>query len=228
RAPGSTRQILLGHRANPLLHLPPGAADRVVFGVMGGAGARTPLRVQRASHEIGREIAGGGDVILTGASPGLPDDAVRGARSRGGLAIGISPHESLDAHLAAGSPDDFDVLQFTRLPTALRDRNEPNYMGREIDNIVRSDAIIVVGGRSGTLGELAIAIEQQRPIGVLTRSGGIADVVKDIVQASTSAGKPPGAPVLYDSDPQRLVRRLRRATIAFRAAGGPSGPLGDK
>jgi predicted Rossmann-fold nucleotide-binding protein len=223
---GTGRRITIGPHGNPLTHLPPGAPDRLVIGVMAGAGV-SPRVVKDRAFEVGREIATRGHVTLSGAAPDLPDDAVRGARSRGGLSIGISPFRTLEAHEAAGSPADFDVLQFTSLPPALAGQNRPNFMGREIDNIVRSDAILIIGGRTGTLGELAIAFEERRPIGVLTGTGGMADIVKDIVAASTRAGKPPGAPVLYDKDPQRLVRRLVRATHAFRESGAPRGPLGD-
>ena len=41
-------------------------------------------------------------------------------------------------------------------------------MGRELINIRSSDIVVVVGGRSGTLGEFAIAYEEGKLIGVLT------------------------------------------------------------
>ncbi|HEU5056787.1 MAG TPA: hypothetical protein VFU21_09675, partial [Kofleriaceae bacterium] len=130
-------------------------------------------------------------------------------------------------HIASGSPTDFDVLQLTDLPPAHRGQDRPNYMGREIDNIERSDVIIIAGGRFGTLGELAIALEERRPIGVLTGSGGIADIVREIVKASTRAGKAPGAPIIYDSNPARLVTRLEKAHRKMEETGARRGPLGD-
>ena len=215
--------------ANPIAALPrsQGKRPRIVFGVMGGAGDETPPALDDKMETIGARIAQRGHVTLTGACQGLPESAARGARAKGGLTVGISSHRSLDEHIASGSPTDFDVLQLTELPLAHRGQDRPNYMGREIDNIERSDVIIIAGGRFGTLGELAIALEEQRPIGVLTGTGGIADLVKEIVAASTKAGKPPGAPVIYDSNPARLVARLEQAHRNLVKKGGRRGPLGD-
>jgi predicted Rossmann-fold nucleotide-binding protein len=219
---------VVGPGANPLRYLPrAGAGERIVFGVMGGGGAHTPAEVSEAMHALGGAIAKGGHVTLTGALGGLPGEAHRGARAAGGLTVGISSYRTVEAHVEAGNPTDFDILQLTELPPALRGTNRPNYMGREIDNIERSDVIVIAGGRFGTLGELAIAFEERRPIGVLTGTGGISDIVPQIVEASTKAGKPPGAPVLYDSDPVRLVRRLTAAKREMDRAGAPRGPLGD-
>ena len=64
------------------------------------------------------------------ASSGLPYEAVRGAKAKGGLVIGISPGLSLDEHRGRyRSPvDGFDVLIYTG----------SGLMGREITNIARA------------------------------------------------------------------------------------------
>jgi hypothetical protein len=54
------------------------------------------------------------------------------------------------------------------------------------------------------LGELAIAHDEGRLIGVLKGSGGITDLVEEIILVS---GQETGARV-YDDDPARLVQRL--------------------
>lgn len=235
KAAGRAKPVIRPRRvvqpnANPIDALPRSHSrrTRIVFGVMGGAADENPVELDDAMEIIGTRIAQRGHVTLTGACPGLPESAARGARAEGGLTVGISSYRTLEEHIASGSPSDFDVLQVTELPLAHRGRGRPNYMGREIDNIERSDVVIVAGGRFGTLGELAIALEEQRPIGVLTGTGGIADVVKEIVAASTKAGKPPGAPVIYDSNPSRLVARLEQAHRNLENKGGlRRGPLGD-
>ena len=95
----------------------------------------------------------------------LPYEAVRGAKAKGGLVIGISPGLSLDEHREKyHSPvDGFDVLIYTG----------SGLMGREITNIRSCDMVVIAGGRTGTLGELAIAYDEGRLIGVLTGTGGI-------------------------------------------------------
>ena len=78
-------------------------------------------------------------------------------------------------------------------------------MGREITNIRSCDIVIIVGGRTGTLGELAIAYDEGRLIGVLTGTGGITPIVAEIIRVS---GKDTGASVVYDDDPVKLVDRV--------------------
>ncbi len=207
--------------SNPIKALPKGEPGRVVVGVMGGAGKTTPKALAEKMHVLGQTIAEGGHVTLTGAAPGLPDLAVRGAKSKNGLTVGISSFPSKAAHMRSGSPSNLDVIQLTELHPSIKMtatqagvswRKIPNFMGRELPNIHFSDAIVIVGGRFGTLGELALALEDRRPIGVLTGSGGMADQVKRLVAASVRAGKSPAAPIIYDSNPKRLVTRLVKAT----------------
>jgi hypothetical protein len=64
--------------------------------------------------------------------------------------------------------------------------------------------VVIVGGRTGTLGDLAIAHDEGRLIGVLKGSGGITDLVEEIIRVSGQTG----ARVVYDDNPARLVQRL--------------------
>ena len=64
---------------------------------------------------------------------------------------------------------------------------------------------MIVGGSSGTLGELAIAYDECKLIGILTGTGGISDVAKQIL---TACKKETGARVVYDTDPENLVRTM--------------------
>ena len=64
---------------------------------------------------------------------------------------------------------------------------------------------MIVGGRSGTLGELAIAYDEGKLIGVLTGTGGISDMVLSILE---TCHKDTGARVIYNDDPQQLVNEL--------------------
>ena len=82
-------------------------------------------------------------------------------------------------------------------------------------NIRSCDIVVIAGGRTGTLGELAIAYDEGRLIGVLTGTGGITTMVEDILRA---CNKDTGACVLYDDEPERLIARLveRYRTTHFR------------
>lgn len=167
------------------------------IGVMGGAtGVMSREHLDKA-HQLGRAIAKSGSILITGACPGMPLAAACGAKQEGGTVVGISPGLSLEEHVGKyNSPTDFhDMLIFTG----------SGLMGREVVNIRSSDIVVIVGGRSGTLGELAIAYDEGRLIGVLTATGGISDMVRDILAA---CAKDTGSEVVYDAEPERLIEQL--------------------
>lgn len=175
----------------------PFSGAQIRFGVMGSAGGDLAACCLELCQELGRAIAESGCCLLTGACPGLPHEAVLGAKAVGGHVIGISPAVSLKEHLETfASPyKEYDVLIFTGL----------GLMGRELINIRSSDIVIVVGGRSGTLGEFSIAYEEGKLIGVLTGTGGITAALPAL---ETTLGKKTGAEVIYESNPQQLIARL--------------------
>jgi uncharacterized protein (TIGR00725 family) len=170
---------------------------QIRIGVMGSAGGDLNPLVTGVCRRLGRTIARHGCCLLTGACPGLPHEAVLAAKEAGGHVVGISPASSLKEHVETyESPyREYDVLVFTGL----------GLMGRELINIHSSDIVIVVSGRSGTLGEFAIAYEEGKLIGVLTGTGGITAALP-VLEANLN--KQTGAEVMYESDPEVLVGRL--------------------
>jgi len=177
------------------------------IGVMGGATGMMTKRHLDVAHRLGQSIALTKCILITGACPGLPLAAACGAKQEGGFVVGISPGLSLDEHIFKyQSPTEFhDVLIYTG----------SGLMGREVVNIRSSDMVVIIGGRSGTLGELAIAYDEGKLIGVLTGTGGISDIVADIL---TACAKDTGAKVVYETDPQKLIDELHRVyqTTHFR------------
>ena len=170
---------------------------KLTIGVMGSSGGNLADEIKLRVFRLGEAIAEQGAVLITGGCPGLPYEAVRGAKAKGGLVVGISPGLSIDEHRGKyRSPvEGFDVLIYTG----------SGLMGREITNIRSCDMVVIAGGRTGTLGELAIAYDEGRLIGILTGTGGITSLVEEIVRTS---GKDTGARVVYDGDPARLIDRL--------------------
>lgn len=172
---------------------------RLKIGVMGGASGTFSPELTETAQALGRAVAAHDCVLVTGACAGLPLAAACGASSAGGLVVGISPGLSADEHTRKyRSPTEFhDVLIFTG----------SGLMGREVVNIRSSDIVIIIGGRSGTLGELAIAYDEGKLIGVVTGSGGISDIVEAILAA---CDKRTGARLVYERDPEALVAELLR------------------
>ncbi len=173
---------------------------RIKVGVMGSAGGVLAPEALRDCYRLGQSIARHDCVLITGACPGLPHEAALGAHAEGGLVLGISPALSLDEHIVRyHSPyREYDAIIFTG----------SGLMGREITNIRSCDIVVIVGGRSGTLGEFAIAYDEGKLIGALEGTGGIADHVREVVQIINKATR---AEVLYERDPEALIVHLLAA-----------------
>jgi len=172
---------------------------QMTVGVMGSAGGELDTEVCLRVRELGRAIASSGHVLITGACPGLPHETVLGAKDKGGIVVGVSPALNLEEHVTKyHSPTrGYDAIIYTG----------SGLMGREIENIRSCDVVIFAGGRSGTLGEFAIAYDEGKIIGVLKNTGGITRHMEDIIKF---VNKDTGASVYYDSDPVRLLNTLEQ------------------
>lgn len=148
------------------------------------------------TKELGREIARSGAVLVTGATTGAPYWAAIGAKEVGGFVIGISPAATEAEHIEKYKlPVDYhDLIVYTGF----------GYSGRNLLLTRSADAVIISCGRIGTLNEFTDVFEDNKPIGVLTGTGGMADELKDIVEVSHRG---PGK-IVYDSDPKALVREV--------------------
>ena len=196
---------------------------RMSVGIMGSAGGKLPTEVRRKVRRLGVAIAKRGYVLITGACPGLPHEAVKGAKEAGGIVVGVSPALNLEEHiLKYRSPTrGYDAIIYTG----------SGLMGREIENIRSCDVVIFAGGRSGTLGEFAIAYDEAKVIGVLKSTGGITDHLGTIIDM---VNKETGAIVCYDDDPESLLNQLEeiynnrifpRQVSILKAGSGPDGRL---
>ena len=161
---------------------------------MGSAGGAMQEAHLAKAHELGHQIARHGAVIITGACPGLPHQAVLGAREDGAFVLGISPALCLQEHIDRyHSPyEEYDVLVFTG----------SGLMGREIETIRSCDIVCIVGGRSGTLGEFSIAYDEGKLIAVLQGTNGIAEHIAEIV---VMVNKQTEADLVYSADPGELM-----------------------
>ena len=148
------------------------------------------------AEEMGREIARAGMTLITGATTGTPYWAAKGAKLEGGLVLGYSPAASESAHIKTYRlPIDYhDDIVFTGL----------GYSGRNWLFTRAGDATIVICGRIGTLNEFTIALEDNKPIGILESTGGTADFIREVLtRGERGVGR-----VMYSSDPKQLLQML--------------------
>ncbi len=162
----------------------------------------------KKAEELGREVVRQGMVLVTGATTGAPFWAAKGAKEEGGMVIGLSPAASEQAHVKSYKlPTDYhDMIVYTGF----------EYSGRNLLLTRSSDAVVIVCGRMGTLNEFTIAFEDQKPIGVLEKTGGIADEIRDIVK---KANRGPGN-IIYENDPKKLIAKLKEMIAKEKSKNG--------
>jgi uncharacterized protein (TIGR00725 family) len=164
--------------------------------VSGSATNNCTRGAYKKSYEIGRQVALHGCVLVTGATVGVPEWATRGAKSAGGISIGLSPAVSKQAH-----------VNTYHLPTRYMDLiiyTGFDYSGRNMLMTRSADGVIVVCGRIGTLNEFTTAFEDKRVVGVLTKTGGIESEIDRILKLAERGRKR----IVFDDDPKRLVDKV--------------------
>ena len=117
--------------------------------LIGVIGAEDASEEERATAErVGREIAKSGLTLVCGAMGGVMEAACRGAKTEGGLTIGIVPGDS-----KSDSNPYVDIPVVTAMGHA-----------RNVIVVRSSSAIIAIGGSYGTLSEIAFALRLEIPI----------------------------------------------------------------
>lgn len=148
------------------------------------------------AEEIGKEIAQKNCVLICGAESGIPLWAAKGTKEAGGITVGLSPAFSEIEHITQYKlpVENFDLIIYTGFQRS----------GRNLFLVRAADAVVIICGRMGTLNEFTIAFEDNMPIGVLTGTGGTADLIREIVDKShRGEGR-----IVYDSDPKKLLEKL--------------------
>jgi len=165
--------------------------------VSGAAAGVTVKQSFKMAEQLGISIAKSGQILTTGATVGLPYYAAHAAKVAGGTSVGFSPAASLREHLRKYRLpyDCYDFVNFTGL----------HYVGRDLYLVQSSDAVITIGGRFGSLHEFTSALEAGKPCGILTGSGGTADIIPHLMAVL----EPPHRElVVYDEDPAKLVDKV--------------------
>jgi uncharacterized protein (TIGR00725 family) len=133
-------------------------------------------------------------VLLTGATTGIPYLVGRAARERGVFHIGVSPASDQREHTEVYSlpTDACDVLIYTGF----------GLKGRNVVLVRSCDIVLFISGSIGSLNELTIAHDEDRIIGCLTGTGGVAGEAKQILGLFS---KKRTRRVFHDDDPERLL-----------------------
>lgn len=179
---------------------------KLKIGVMGSASGPQveDTHAREKARALGREIGKRGYIFINGACPGLPNDALLGAKETHAFTLGVSPafseYEHINEYL---SPHGHDMIIYTGM----------GFMERDIINIRSADAVVIVGGGIGSLNEFTIAYDEGRPIGILTNTGGISNAIEHVVVELCQRTMPPN--LVMDDDPVVLLDKLEVVIKAF-------------
>lgn len=137
------------------------------IGVMGSvADLGYTESIAKIAEQIGRDIALSGNICVYGAEKdvdSLSTAAARGAKSAGGITVGITYGKGKDIW---DKENNTDIIISTGIERG---------GGREFVLVNSCDAIIAISGGSGTLTEIVIAYQSDLPIIVIKETGGWAD-----------------------------------------------------
>lgn len=131
---------------------PHGRDGRPVRVAVIGAGMATPDDLETA-RELGRLLGRAGAVVVSGGGGGVMEAASMACADAGGWTVGI---------LAGSDPSQANPGVRIPLPTGLG-------QGRNVLVVQAGEAVLAVGGRWGTLSEIALARKLGRDVAILGR-----------------------------------------------------------
>lgn len=114
-----------------------------------------------AAYAVGRAVASGGGVVVCGGLGGVMEAACKGARDAGGTSLGILP-----------SSDPRDANPYCDHVIATGVGHSRNFIVA-----YSGDAMVVVGGGTGTLIEAAAAYQAGKRVVAVRGTGGIAEEI---------------------------------------------------
>jgi hypothetical protein len=121
-------------------------APRAWIAIVGPGSAEA--RELDAAEEAGAAVADAGAGLVCGGLGGVMEAACRGARSRGGITLGLLP--GVDREAANG-------WVLVAVPTGLGE-------ARNALVVRAADAVVAIGGGWGTLSEIALALRAGVPV----------------------------------------------------------------
>ncbi len=120
----------------------------IIVAVVGASDCSGRPHQMEMAEAVGHALAEAGAILICGGRGGVMAAACRGAKSAGGLTIGVLPGDS-----AAEANPYVDIPIVTGMGEA-----------RNIIIVRTAHAVIAVGGEFGTLSEIAFALKLGRPV----------------------------------------------------------------
>ncbi len=135
-----------------------------VIGVMGPGTSASETDLENA-FELGKLIAAENWILLSGGrTEGVMDSVNKGAKSVGGLTVGIIPSSD-----NSDTSDEVDIAIITDMGSA-----------RNNINVLSSDVVIACGMGAGTASEVALALKAKKDVILLTDNQAAKDLFEEL------------------------------------------------
>ena len=116
-----------------------------------GSGGNISKETEKAAENIGAKIAENNCILICGGREGIMEAACRGAKSKGGVTVGILPSLGKE-----------EANKYVDIPI-----NTGIGYARNVFVASTADAVIAFDGSFGTLSEIAMALNYRKPIVIL-------------------------------------------------------------
>lgn len=137
--------------------------NRLQIGVIGSAGpeeyfGRKPnSKAYAIAEKVGALIAKNKAILICGGKGGIMESACNGARKYGGITVGV---------VSGNSRNTCNKYVDVEVVSGMINCSEESLI------VSMSDALIILGGGSGTLQEIALAYRNEKPMVTITGIGG--------------------------------------------------------
>lgn len=166
-----------------------------VMGSAGDAGGQDNKEALAAKAQaLAQAIADRKLQLLTGATTGIVYVVGKAAHDAGTLHLGISPAANASEHVDQFKLplDACDVIIYTGF----------GLKGRNVVLVRSCDIVLFIAGAMGSLNEFTIAHDENKIIGCLTGTGGVADETDYLLKKFS---KKTNAKIFCDNDPAQLI-----------------------
>lgn len=165
--------------------------QKIQISVIGGSSC--DVDTKEKAEAVGRLLAEAGATLVCGGYGGVMEAACRGAKSAGGQTVGI-----LIGYDRAEANPWCDVV----IPTGMG-------LARNALVVAAGQAVIAIGGRYGTLSEITLALNLNRPV-VSLASWGFGEREREVLPPPLKPRNFPEGRLRYAKSPEETVELALR------------------
>lgn len=178
------------------------------IGIFGSAIDNLESSAVKRVRKLGQLLAKHDVVVITGACSGVPYQVAYEAAQNGLPVWGYSPEKDLIGQKKFTPNDDLSIYKkiiYTPKSFPLIKSPDACKKYRNVISTANCDAGIIISGRWGSMNEFTNLYDMGKVIGVLTKTGGIADELASLNKKILKPGK---AILIFADSPEKLVHSV--------------------